>query len=741
MKKIIINAAISMMLILILILGASTYAKSIQSSLVLEMEIQLSEITIQAADRVAEKINNNFETLSTLSITAKDFSDLRKEEIQNNLREMQKSTSFSRLGYAKVDGSSITSDGEFYNISDREYFIASLEGRKGISNIIIDKASKLGEIIVLSVPVLDKHGMVEGSIFGIYEIKKMSDLAAISLYDSKGYACIIENDGKILVHPDKELIGKSLYANLIPLEENSLEKLKNIAEENSKGAVPFEIEGQKKYLGYAPISLFKKADSMYLITIIPYETAFKQSSMVMKKTIVLLIFVIAIGILTFGYIIRNKRNNKEKIEAVAYIDMLTGLRNYNGFIYDGKEKIKKIRGYSVLSIDIDNFRFLNDTYEYEYGNQVLKALANKTKENFRNNSVVARIYNDNFAVLIVGLSKKEVLNLVHLFFGKVSKDIEEIYNLKISLGIYNNEDGLGTIVTALDKANLAKKTVKGSKINKYATFDKEIEDGEKRERWLINELRKAIEKEKLEVYYQPKIDLFTNKIVSSEALVRWNHAEVGFISPAEFIPFAEKTQLIVNVGDFVLKRVCEDILSWQKKGLEVLTVAINLSRVELIQNGMVEKIRSTLAFYNIDPKLIEIEITETVAMNDYEKINQSLRKFKEIGIKISIDDFGSGYSSLSCLQNLPIDIIKIDRSILLNCKDDNKGIGILSGIILLSKQLGLQTICEGIETKKQLDLLINLNCDLGQGFLFNKPMEKASFEKVLIKQNAVNVIG
>ena len=233
------------------------------------------------------------------------------------------------------------------------------------------------------------------------------------------------------------------------------------------------------------------------------------------------------------------------------------------------------------------------------------------------------------------------------------------------------------------------------------------------------------------MYYQPKFSLVTGEMIGSEALIRWNHPEHGFISPAVFIPIAEKSKLILKIGRFVFERVCNDLYEWKKQGKKIVPVSVNLSRVELYQPDIVKFINKTIKMYNLSSDFIEIEITETVAINELNILKNVLNELRTYGFSISMDDFGTGYSSISCLRDMPIDILKLDKSFLGGIEHDERSRNIAKSIVSLAKSLDLVVIIEGVESKEQAELMKQFGCDLVQGFYFARPMPAKNFLDLL----------
>lgn len=425
---------------------------------------------------------------------------------------------------------------------------------------------------------------------------------------------------------------------------------------------------------------------------------------------------------------------KNAVEKISYIDSLCDIPNYQGFLRLSKDFIKTHEGKRLTAVyfDINDFKLVNENCGYKEGDNVLQFISVSLNTIFDENSIISRLAADNFILLLADITDEEILNKLNI----LECTILQYYckcTIEFSFGIYSEIVGNDPSVIHhfLDCANFARKTIKTSLNKHYAIYDLKMDIIKHDEKKLLDELKMAIKRNEFEVFYQPKFNLKTGEISGCESLIRWNHPEKGIISPTVFIPLAEEMHLIVDIDRFVFKTVCSDISEWNKTCSFDKPVSINVSRAEFYQSDFIDFIDSTVQKYNVPIKQLEIEITETVAVKDFGYISTLLKELKNKGFSISIDDFGSGYSSLGCLEKLPIDILKLDRSLLLSMQDDKRGKIILESIILLAKQLNFETICEGIETSEQWKSLLDLKCDYGQGFIYAKPMTKTNFLRFL----------
>ncbi|MGM8214291.1 EAL domain-containing protein [Bacillaceae bacterium W0354] len=436
-------------------------------------------------------------------------------------------------------------------------------------------------------------------------------------------------------------------------------------------------------------------------------------------------------------IVRNvteRVENERQIEFMAYYDELTDLPNKNYFLKVLKDEINNSTSnkLAVHFVDLDHFKHINDTLGYHFGDELLKACADRLKSLLIENVFVARMTGDEFLILQRNIShekdaKQFAAKIIDTFKRPLSVDGYEIYT-SVSVGISIYPD-LGTDPNELIKqADSAMYVIKEGNRNDYKVFRPSFTEGFKERLTLENELHKAIKNKNFELYFQPQIDIKTNKIIGLEALCRWNHPERGIISPAQFIPLAEKTGLIVELGDWVLREACRQNKAWQNAGFPKVKVSVNLSAKQFIQRDLVNQVKEILQESGLEPQYLELEITESMAMSNEHYIFETLRGFQRLGVNVALDDFGTGYSSFKYLSQFPLSKLKIDRLFIQNRTEQNEAI--VKTIIHLSHSLNLRVSAEGVEREEDLLFLNGENCDEVQGFYFSKPVPVKEVSKL-----------
>ncbi|TDO91265.1 diguanylate cyclase (GGDEF)-like protein [Halanaerobium saccharolyticum] len=423
---------------------------------------------------------------------------------------------------------------------------------------------------------------------------------------------------------------------------------------------------------------------------------------------------------------------------MAYQDYLTELPNRARFIEYFEELVNKDKKtFSIIYLDLDRFKLINDSFGHDAGDKFLKNIAAKMKDLVGPEDMVARFSGDEFAFVFVDL---EDLEQIKQKCREILKAIEEPweyfdqeFQIKASAGIVNYPDDGENISILLRNVDLAMYYAKENDLD-FKVFTDNLSENFIEQLTMENDLRMAVEKNELEVYYQPLLTLDTGKINTMEALLRWEYPKQGFISPAQFIPLAEKSGLIIPIGKWVLRQTCQQIKEWSSSYNKEMRVAVNISSIQIEQLKFIDDVRSIIKETGVDPCRLEFEITESVLMIEPELVLAKLNKLKELGIKISLDDFGTGYSSLSYLKKFPIDKLKIDRSFIMDLTVDNYETGIVKAILDLAKNMELTVTAEGVETLAQLNLLKKLKCDKIQGYYISRPIPAAEFEQEFLKK-------
>ena len=424
------------------------------------------------------------------------------------------------------------------------------------------------------------------------------------------------------------------------------------------------------------------------------------------------------------------KDYENRLHHLAYHDNLTGLKNRTALTQQLDELTKE--GHSekmaLLFIDIDNFKYVNDTMGHTFGDIVLKKLAKKLAKLEDRDVSVYRLGGDEFVVLIHYFEAMyEVERRAVEILRKIKKGVEvegsSIYNTA-SIGVSIFPQHGRNIDELLKNADIAVYKAKDAGKDKIIIYSESMDEVVIERMKTERNLRRALPNNEFELYYQPQLDLMTNKISGFEALIRWKSPELGFVSPAKFISIAEDTRLIISIGEWVLRNASLFLKQLHQMGYTNLKMSVNVSMLQLLQDDFVELVTDVLELAQIDPTYMELEITESILMESYEAIAGKLKLLRARGVNIALDDFGKGYSSLNYLRQLPITTLKIDKSFIDTISEEGKNKSLTDLIIKIGRSMELCVVAEGVETQEQMDYLVRHNCDIIQGYLFSKPLPK-----------------
>ncbi|MBK1987299.1 EAL domain-containing protein [Sphaerospermopsis aphanizomenoides BCCUSP55] len=427
------------------------------------------------------------------------------------------------------------------------------------------------------------------------------------------------------------------------------------------------------------------------------------------------------------------------IQYQSLYDLLTNLPNrvlFNNLLIESLTKVSHHHRSAVCFLDLDRFKKINESLGHNIGDKLLQMVAQRLKQCLRPGDTIARWGGDEFIILLPEISEMNEVDLIRERIFTVFKQGFKIdnhhLNISLSIGIALYPQHGEDAETLIKNAEAALYRVKLKGRNNYKIYYADINSQATELFILENSLHNALERQEFKVYYQPQVNSFTGEITKMEALLRWQHPELGLIPPATFIPIAEETGLILPISEWVLKTACLQNKIWQQSlQLSSLSVAVNLSARQFQRPNLVSMVKQILSETNLEHKYLELEITETVAMQDVELTQKILRELDAIGVTISIDDFGTGYSSLSYLKDFPIHSLKIDQSFVRDLVNDDNHTAITTAIIALAHGLNLAVVAEGVETEEQFNLLRILECEVMQGYLFSHPLSAEEATRML----------
>lgn len=417
-------------------------------------------------------------------------------------------------------------------------------------------------------------------------------------------------------------------------------------------------------------------------------------------------------------------------------DSLTGIYNKEFFYLKCTNLFKNFltKNFTIVFADIEKFKFVNDIYGSKAGDELLKYTAKIIEEVISEYGICGRSEADHFLMCVTEI--KNIEDILKTISKRVS-EFNKSMNIMIRYGIYQVEDKEISIESMCDRAIIAAGMVRDKYQEKFAYYDDAVRKKLLQEQVLINDMKNSLESRRFKVYYQPKYDFKTEKIVGAEALVRWNHPQFGMVLPGIFIDLFEKNGFITKIDRFVWEEACKKLREWSDNGYDNLSISVNVSRINLYNNNIADILLELVKRYNISPKTLHLEITESAYTENSEQIIEGVKKLKKIGFVIEMDDFGTGYSSLNMLSKLPIDILKLDMGFVHSIEKDKNSKIMLKVIMNLAKELNLVVVAEGVETEEQVNTLKNIGCQYAQGYYYSPPISEEKLDKLFIEKKEI----
>ena len=679
--------------------------------------------TRNISDYTDMRLQSSLNTLSGYAVSFSHADEMTEEVILDYIEHCLLDGKFTEIAYISIDGESY---GEM-SINARSVVTDSLNGEK----VILTSQS------LYTVPVYKKDTVI-GALVGKSDPNNYN-ATTFNMYGVTQNCFVVNSDGVVLNGAQEPVISLNVGDNLpVILErENDANFFKTAL--SQKDAEISEIVTIDKVRYFMTVCSMN-TNNWTMVSFVPCSAVRDSSANVVMPLNYLVVvlaavfLILAAYLLYYTYRIRKKANEiVDENNKINYIDDLTGYASWKSFMenYD-KKLLDTSLNLAFLCLDIDKFKTVNDTLGYEGGNNILKQVAQIIARDIGSNDLFARNGGDHFNILAEYEKEEDVIELVNNIISDIEYQITDI-KISVSIGIYLITDPNMKIRAVYDRANIARASIKNSNESYYCFFDKSMLNDLREEKYIEDTMEEALEKGEFVVYLQPKYSLEenSNDIIGAEALVRWYH-NGEIISPGKFIPVFEKNGFVTKLDFYMFREVCKLQKAWKNKGFTPRVISVNMSRLHFTNPDFVDTLRKYCEEYDIETKYFEIEITESAAYENISILMDVFSKIKSAGFHVSIDDFGTGYSSLNMLKDLPVDVLKIDRSFLTeDANEEENASKIIGCVVSLASSLDISTICEGIETKEQASLLSRLGCDMAQGFYFARPMPVKDYEKIV----------
>lgn len=674
----------------------------------------LEAVSEQHKHEIDSFVSSRKESLHMASLFFDASQPYDEQKIVEKLAFCKKNTTFDFLFYVQLDGSCVNNKNEHYQLDQELFFKEGLKGNSyfyTLNNLLIEE-NKIFSVV--SVPVFDKDGKVSG-VLGGTNIQATTNEKLFQNVAGNVYSFLLDEHQNIIAFSE-DIDGKDkLLAYL---------KTANISDGIKQ---VFKI-GKENYFAYFDNISQNK---WQLVSVIPERKAFERYStlnlwIIFASLANFLAFSILIMVMVLIY-----TTHLNQLKAYAFSDPVTQGISYQKFLDDAEKYINYHKSDALLAVclDINDFRIFNDLYGFDEGNNLLK-LVYKMLGSYIPSGLVCRPSTDTFYIItdFVG-TEDELLTKRDIFtdsFNAMLEKNKKPYHITFTVGFYRLEESKMKVTAIFERANHVHNCAKKEGMPSFF-YQENLRQSAIRQKMIENTMHEAFENLEFQMHLQPKYELVSKRLVGAEALVRWENTGADHRYPDEFIPVFEKTGFIVQLDLYMMECTCQLLRHWIDFGIEPVPISVNQSKLLLLNPIYFNVITTTIEKYNLPPELIEVEITETIMYDNAAVLNTLIANLHEYGIRVAIDDFGSGYSSLVLLRDIKADVLKIDKAFVYKAEKDLIGKKILSSIIQLADTLNMQILAEGVETESQLNMLTNLGCHEVQGFLLGRPVPAQAF--------------
>ena len=754
-KKIINMTIFTVSLSLLLIICSSLIISTLQKANSKSFYTNLQSLINEYKINLENQFDSDFQSLKVLSSFIDDSDLINFEDIENQSQYYNNKNEFERISYFPIEGNSshLTFPEKFetnLNIDDLNPELKTVikkawSGEYSISEVYYDNYLNLN-IIVYTIPIYDKNSTIIGCLAGSKSLDIFSDI--LNQKNMSNYILdidLINSNGDFITWSKQSLLEErlsSIYSGSYISANEQLEIKEKINDRESYQS-ELTYKGKTYPLYIEPLDI----NNWSLIYIDKYNSGKSPVYSLIYIVITTFIFVTIIIIIAIILVYRKLLTYNKDLIKLVYYDKLTDCYNFEKFRHEASKLLSKDKNYSLATLNIRNFQYINELIGHNNSDSLLKELTNIMKSSIKAKEIFCRSNADQFYILINDTNKisieKRILNIMDNICNSIS-DINIKYPLRLYSGIAINDSNSDIKDISKDlstdlihKAEFAQKHIQKTYLNILNFYDKEMHESENLNNSIESTMEAALKNNEFKLFLQPKTDLKTGKILGAEALVRWVNSEGRMIFPNEFIGLFENNGFCVKLDLYMFEKVCQKIRYWIDSKIEPITISINQSKLLFYRTDYVDKLLNIISKYNIPKELIILEVLEGMAIENMNEFNNTLKKLRANGFKISMDDFGSGYSSLNLLASIDIDEIKFDRNFLNEKSPDkkNKLESTLRNMMNLAKDLNISTVVEGVETKEDELLIKRMGCNYGQGYYYSKPISNTEFDLKFMFKN------
>lgn len=694
-----------------------------------ELMTNVNEISKKNASMMKNRIEDNLLLADSLALMLQNDDLDHSQEHIDKLENLVDVNHLKRIGLADINGDCYTTDGAYLNISSRQYFQKAVQGEHNVSEVLDDLITKGTQINAYAAPVY-QEGNVKAVLFYVKTVEEFKENLFVESYDEQGYSILCDANGDIILQ-NKKAQNLQGIQNIRELKYLGTPHYFN--EASTSGIASFEYEDSSCFLAFDALGY----NDWYVMTILPKSVVTSRISAFSNVAFLTWFIIIVMAISFFIVFYFFHQRSHKNMQKVLFTDALTGRDNFNKFKMEVSkilETAPKRNKFSLVEFDICDFKMFNKIYGYAYGDDLLITIMYAVGLYLNEGEYAARISEDRYAMFLVENEECVITRRITQIYAEIQNDFTRHHpgcKFSMQFGVYRLEEFDYDLMKCLDKAIYAKNDIKKERKKYLSFYSAEMYEQLIKEKQIEERMQSAMDNGEFIVYLQPKVEIDTRKVIAAEALVRWKDPYQGLISPMEFIPIFEKNGFLEVLDMYVIETVLRYMASWKKQH-DPISISVNLSKTYIFQEGFAKRIYEMCRQHDVDSGYLELEITESTMLDDPDKLITLVKELKSYGFMVSMDDFGSGYSSLNMLKEIPIDIIKLDQ-VFLKSDDQTKEKSklIIEGIMDMINLLGIDSVAEGVETKEQLELLYKVRCHVAQGFYFYRPMPASEFEKLL----------
>ena len=743
--------AVTISIAVVIVAGASTFAAFVYGSLWDKSVTDTLEVTIQGQRAFDVFFEKDLDTLDLLA------GELEMQDSSDTDRIIEKIGLFDKndenASYLCVS----TSTGDVFRMGTESEYVLSAEDRhaiesqtnRGVIEPFLDEVTGVNMI-----GVFEKFTFADGTeglVRKSRSLQEVADRFSLSFYGDSGFSYVVNNDGDIIVrstHRNSNRTISNIY-DIVESEGNDaavVSSFRSALEKGERGVAQFTYLGQDYVFCYSQLDM---TDGWDIVSIIPNDVIMEQAHVILRATFILCaIIVVGLLVILVVYWRINAAHRKE-IERIAYFDTLTGLYSSDKFEIEGSKMLSALRerakrssggvpsshaeapGLAAMYFNIVDLKLINDVEGYQYGDEVLREVAGIVREASGEGSIVCRATADHFIALCPYETVDAIVNRCQEAIDRAKEITAAGKPLLLTAGVCCTREAPEASVTELtDRARIAK--TEGRKRGKeLCVFNSSMREAMLHKAEIERVMESALANDEFFPLIQPKFNTDGSRVLGGEALVRWSRPDGTIVGPAEFVSIFEQNGFIIKLDEFMFTAVCKSIRQRIDEGLPVVPVSVNVSRLHLHNRAFVSTYVDIKNAYAIPDGLAELEFTESMVLEDLDHAIEVIDEFGKAGLRCSIDDFGSGQSSLNALKDLPVNVLKLDREFLFDRTASDKGKVVVQTVIDMAQRLDMQTVMEGVETPEQLAFIQSTSCDMIQGFVFSKPLALDDFYRIV----------